>query len=188
LQELAAELQRALEPVAQAIDHASKLIHPALRQRRSRIGQPDEPEETTDSLRPVVADAVREARETAAWTQAALAEAMGRLGFGWQRVTVAEVESLRRYVSIEELIGLAILFGRPAVSFMIPRSNLRLQLTDDLLLTDHDVDELLTGAEGVNDGGLHWHLPRQLASQDVDDVESDWRPARDYWHFKEAEE
>jgi transcriptional regulator with XRE-family HTH domain len=44
-------------------------------------------------------------------SQADLAEAMRRLGHRWNRATVAAIEGGSRAVSVEELLGLALVFG-----------------------------------------------------------------------------
>jgi transcriptional regulator with XRE-family HTH domain len=52
-------------------------------------------------------------------TQEGLAEAMRDLGFvAWKRITVAEIESFKRRLSLEELFGVAIVFGTDVVSML----------------------------------------------------------------------
>ena len=170
------EVEQALAPLARAVELGARLQHSVpLRESRRRVPEPAQ--ESTEA-RAVVASRLREARATAAWTQATLADAMGRLGFPWARITVAEIEGLRRAVSIEELLGLAILFGKPLVSFIIPAAAERIRV-GELELRQEEVDELVVGPEGVGSGETSWELPRRLAG--VLDELGDWRPAPDYW-------
>ena len=45
---------------------------------------------------------------------------MAELGFGWRRVTVAEVEAGDRRVSLEEVVALGLRFEEPALQFLLP--------------------------------------------------------------------
>jgi transcriptional regulator with XRE-family HTH domain len=58
-----------------------------------------------------VATNVRSRRAQAGRSQAELADAMRHLGHRWNRATVAAVEGNTRSVSVDELLGLALVFG-----------------------------------------------------------------------------
>lgn len=129
-------------------EEASGLVRAAaLHGRQQRA-----PERQTIPLVKVTGNRLREHRETAGWTQARLAEAMGQMGFGWSRVTVAEVEAGggRRRLAFEELVALAALFGQPAVAFLLPADN------ENVALPSHErggvapevMRELLVGSDG----------------------------------------
>ena len=63
---------------------------------------------------------------------------MFELGFGWSRVTVAEVEGEQhRRVSLAEWLGLALVFGVPATTFLTPENG-TVSLTERLDGVDAD--------------------------------------------------
>lgn len=65
-------------------------------------------------VREVVAGQVRSWRkEQLGWSGDHLARSMTRLGFKWDRTTVAKVESLRREVTVEELVALSVAMRVP---------------------------------------------------------------------------
>jgi transcriptional regulator with XRE-family HTH domain len=49
-----------------------------------------------------------------------VAEAMREMGFPWRRLTVTEVESGKRHVSLDELTALAVIFDQSVISFLVP--------------------------------------------------------------------
>src|SRR5205823_5212620 len=130
----------------------------------------------------------KEARQTAGWTQEALAEAMSRLGHGWGRVSVAESESGVRRLSLEELLTLASLYGVPMVEFLLPPEDTALTVSDELDDQPHDrVRELVLGSGGrVGVGGTQWKAAAALvgAPRGTRDV----RPAVDYWAARTKEQ
>jgi transcriptional regulator with XRE-family HTH domain len=64
-------------------------------------------------LEHVIARNVAERRTDRGWTQADLAREMHTWGFTWATNRVAQVETLRRPVSLLEVIGLAMVFDLP---------------------------------------------------------------------------
>jgi transcriptional regulator with XRE-family HTH domain len=135
----------------------------------------------------VVARSVKWVRESARITQQQLADDMGRLGFvNWKRITVAEVESGKRRLSVEEMIGIAVLFDVPVAYLMAGfRGDEVVALNERLLLTPSQAQELITG-EPVESGWL-WGLRlkataagRAIATQFGIPGEDDWRPCSEY--------
>jgi transcriptional regulator with XRE-family HTH domain len=134
------------------------------------------------SLGGVLARALKTLRERAHITQEALAIQMRRVGFtNWKRITVAEVESAKRKLSLEELVGLAILFDVP-VGFLLSAfdSDEVVQLNESLTVTTAQAQELITGRPI----DTAWHGIRLVATAtgrvigtDFGEVEEDWRPA-----------
>jgi len=60
---------------------------------------------------------------------------MAAFGFGWEQVTVAEVEGKRqRRVSLEEWLGLAAIFGGTATELLLPPDG------EDVVLTPSDIE------------------------------------------------
>lgn len=163
-QEVATEVQLELE---QAVIGAA--------QAGEDQGDP-EPERRPIDLGAVVAYNVRALRGEADWSQAALAEAMTRVGFDWKRITVAEVESARRKVQLDEMLAIAALYGVPLVELLLPDDQQPVAWVDGHALPAHTVVELVIGYGGeVGDGGPGW-LPAVLASGG-----QTGRPADDYW-------
>lgn len=121
-------------------------------------------------------------RRGAGISQAELATAMDRAGFPWKRITVAEVEGGKRRTSIEELLGLAAVFGVPVVRLLVPHHSDCMTLTDGQpgqrrVLDAGEVEELLVGQAGkVGRGGAAWQAARRAAGL-FDEDEDDWRPA-----------
>ena len=79
----------------------------------------------------VIATNLRTLRLEKGLTQAQLAEEMQARGFDWKRITVAEIEAgadrdpdeerkAARKVSLEELLVLAVYFGKPMVELLLP--------------------------------------------------------------------
>lgn len=67
----------------------------------------------SEELKDLIRWRVKAWREESGRTQSELAGDMERLGFvTWKRITVAEVESGKRRLSFEELLGLTMLFGQ----------------------------------------------------------------------------
>jgi transcriptional regulator with XRE-family HTH domain len=96
-------------------------------------------------LAEVVADRVRSHRERLQWTQDELAAQMSLIGFNWNRVTVAEAEGKGRgrRVTVEELLGLAALFGVGVVHLLALDSS-NTQITENLTLLPAQLQALVT--------------------------------------------
>jgi transcriptional regulator with XRE-family HTH domain len=102
---------------------------------------------------------VRRLRTEQGLTQEDVAEGMVERGFGWTRVTVAEIEGGKRRITIDEWLGLALVFAVPAISLLIPEDRVRVT-TDFAALTGDDMRLLLhEGSLGASDE------VRQLESQ-----------------------
>jgi transcriptional regulator with XRE-family HTH domain len=131
--------------------------------------------ECTTSFESIIADRLKETRIEAGWTQVRLAEAMAPYST-WTRFTVAEIETGRRSVSLEELVVLASLFAEPVVRFLVPkdrRTYLDLPTTD---VAPSVLVELLIGQGGViGTGGRTWAAAARVANQGGP------RPAPDLW-------
>ena len=69
-------------------------------------------------LEHVIARNVAERRTDRGWTQADLAREMHTWGFTWATNRVAQVETLRRPVSLLEVVGLAMVFDLPVVELL----------------------------------------------------------------------
>jgi len=131
----------------------------------------------------VIASHVRALRRDRELTQAQLARGMRRLGFDWKRVTVAEVEAGAdkpeggRKVALEELQALAIFFGVPMASFLIPeeRDMMTMRVGEVGVARALDaglVKELLLGeGASIGGGGPGWKAARRVAGVG----EWDWR-------------
>lgn len=134
----------------------------------------------SSGLAGIVADNLKRLREEANWAQSEVADAMTRLGFeSWVRLTVTDVERANRRLSLEELLGLAVLFGVPMLQLLIPADNTRLEWhTGDL--ASSAVLELLIGQGGVlGSGGVTWQGAARAAG--APRGKGDWRPAADLW-------
>lgn len=135
----------------------------------------DEPDGEPVDLAAVVAANMRALRIEAGWTQAAVAEAMTRVGFDWKRITVAEVEAGGRRLQLEELFAVAGLYGMPVVELLVPHRSHPVAWFDRTLPAAV-VAELVLGRDdkpGV--GGPDW-LPGVLMSR-----QHSGRPAHDFW-------
>jgi transcriptional regulator with XRE-family HTH domain len=69
-------------------------------------------------LEHVIARNVAELRTERGWTQAELAEEMRAWGFTWATNRVTQLETLRRPVSLLEVIGLGMVFAVPATRLL----------------------------------------------------------------------
>lgn len=199
-------------PVHEVVDDVDRAVEEAFYAARA-LGEQKQlgvhVKHRTVEFADVIADRLRRRRLEAGWTQADLADAMTRLGFSWKRITVAEVEAGARApedtgpsregrrVSLEELLGLAILYGEPLLKLLLPgpaeflvlpKRTLHNQealaaisgnapsrtLRPDLVVT------LMLGENGaIGDGGDNWGAARRAAL--LEDGEDDWRPAKDLW-------
>ena len=136
------------------------------------------------SFSEIVAERVRQARTDAGWTQEQLADAMSQAGHDWKRVTVAEVETQGRRVSLEELLTLAVLFGVPMLHFLLVGESDAVQLPESSrcyrTIGDLSANELILGKGGrMGSGGADWEEARRIAAGPTDD--DSWRPARAMW-------
>lgn len=131
----------------------------------------------------IFGDRVRDLRMKAGWSQTRLGEAMNRIGWGWGRMAVTELEGGKRRVSLEEALGLAALFGVPALELLIPIEGAHdLELPADRSIGAETVTQLMLGEGGrVGIGGVDW-APAQRAAGMYGETE-DWRPAVDLWEY-----
>jgi transcriptional regulator with XRE-family HTH domain len=104
---------------------------------------------------------VSDMRRTKGWTQEQLALEMRALGFDWKRLTVTEIERGTRRVSVEELIGLAVLWEMPVVALVQPADGVGLEL-NDVELPDRDITVLFSGSGGVRQVARSARLVRGL--------------------------
>lgn len=133
-----------------------------------------------------IARNLREIRLQTGWTQASLATAMERLGFGWKRATVAEVEGGSRRVSLEELLALAVLYAVPMVELLLPIESEPIRWTAGSQLSSTQIRDLLYGVDDGPDGeqrliagGPGWTVAADVAGSGTG--QGDWRPASDLW-------
>jgi transcriptional regulator with XRE-family HTH domain len=168
----------------------SDLLRAAIAERTRRMSEAMIEDGT---LRPVtfgevVARSVKLLRERATITQQQLAVYMERLGFvSWKRITVAEVESGKRKLSIEEMVGLAALFDAPVASVLCAfESREALALNERWVVTSGQAQELVTG-ESLERSWLGVRLydtntGNAIGSEDAGFfLEEDWRPAEAVW-------
>lgn len=134
----------------------------------------DEPAGEPVELGMVVAANVRALRREAGWTQASVAGAMADVGFAWRRITVAEVESGGRRLQLEEMFGLAGLYGVPVTTLLLPGPEPVAWF--DRTLPAAQVVELVLGRAGMGGGGGPDWLPGLLVSG-----RQSGRPAHDLW-------
>ena len=128
----------------------------------------------TASFDKIISTRLKETRAESGWTQAQLADAMSPYA-SWGRFTIAEIESGRRSVSLEELVLLASLYGEPVLSFMIPTDRTRLEL-EHTNVAPGVLAELFVGRGGaIGVGGRSWAAAARVATA------PDARPAPDLW-------
>jgi transcriptional regulator with XRE-family HTH domain len=134
---------------------------------------------TNDTFDGIIADRLKATRIEAGWTQVRLAEAMAPYST-WTRFTVAEIETGRRTVSLEELVVLASLFAEPVVRFLIPKDRVYLDLPTTDVAAGH-LAELLVGRGGtIGKGGRSWAAAARVANRPGP------RPAPDLWAARAA--
>lgn len=193
------ELAGVLEAVAagnadyKALDRALQDVKGATLEERSRRWRAQLEESggpTILSFGDVAARNLKRLRTEAGRTQAELAEDMNRIGFRqWSRVTVAEAESTKRKLSLEELLGLAALFDRPVVGLLTEPLAADEELAlNDLRTVDAEVAQfLLVGNHYLDALTLPSIVMATHASAVVADLEgvtytaADWRPAWALW-------
>ena len=128
----------------------------------------------TASFNQIVGSRLAAVRNEAGWSQARLAESMEPYA-RWTRFTVAEIETGRRSVALEELVLIAALFAEPAVNFLFPDDDTELEL-DTTNVAAYVLAELLIGKGGkIGNGGTGWTAAARVAS------EPGQRPAPDLW-------
>jgi DNA-binding XRE family transcriptional regulator len=146
--------------------------------RAAMASAPSQPSTWTspaeEDFETIIATRLAETRNECGWTQEQLAEAMSPYA-KWTRFTVAEIETGRRSVGLEELVILAGLYAEPVVSFMIPTDNTPLSL-DHASVPPAALRELLVGKGGnVGTGGRNWTVAARVANR------AGARPAPDLW-------
>jgi transcriptional regulator with XRE-family HTH domain len=166
------DLHQALDGAVRAAAHVAERDHgsPWKRPGSATIGQ-------------ILGENLKALRTESGWSQDRLANAMAALGFKWKRVTCAEVEGTSRRLGLDELMGLAALFGVPAVQLMVPSEGTALDWVNRDLVAD-EVKDLLVGHGGVlGEGGSNWSAALTalgpLAGKDE-------RPAADLWRVRDS--
>lgn len=139
---------------------------------------------TAVPLEDITRDRVRRLREEAGMSQSALARAMEGLGFPWHRQTVFQVETdldhpkvkQDRRLTLGEILGVAALFGVPAIDLLLPEPIDTVDLNGSEQLPGRVAHELIVGRGGkVGTGGPRWGAAASLAPADVE------RPAHELW-------
>jgi transcriptional regulator with XRE-family HTH domain len=132
----------------------------------------------SDSFGRIIGENIKALRNEAGWSQERLARAMETAGYIWKRITCAEVEASTRRVSLEELVGLAALFGVPLIELLLPREHVGVDLPERDL-SRRDTLELLLGREGkLGEGGVDWGAPLEALPAVAE------RPAPDLWQSR----
>jgi hypothetical protein len=85
-------------------------------ERNVTKSDPEQPE--SRHIQDALAQHIREHRNDRLWRQEDLAMKMMLLGFPWNRMTVAEIETRRRRVSLEEWLALAVIFEVAAIELI----------------------------------------------------------------------
>lgn len=137
-------------------EYLDDIVRRALAERLRRQRSRDTANEVGVTFQHIISQSVKVLRERARATQKGLAERMDELGFGWKRNTVAEVESGKRALSLEEMLGIAILFDVP-LAFLLSSLEIDevLQVNESLRLTAAQAQELIGGEEfGVTWRGI----------------------------------
>jgi transcriptional regulator with XRE-family HTH domain len=131
----------------------------------------------------ILGENLKALRNESGWSQDRLAAAMVALGFKWKRVTCAEVEGRSRRLGLDELMGLAALFGVPAVQLMLPSEGTTLDWIDRDLSPD-EVKDLFVGHGGVvGEGGANWSAALIAVGPLAGENE---RPAADLWRVRDT--
>lgn len=90
---------------------------------------------------------VKELRGRRGWTAAELGSRLSKLGVPWDRSIVANFENgRRRAVSVQELIGLALVFDVAPVNLLVPLNDGPVQLTPTRAEPAIDVREWFRGS------------------------------------------
>ncbi len=125
----------------------------------------------------IIAENIRNLRLEAGWTQQQLADAMTAIGFTWARETAVEVERTGRKVQLEEVVGIAALFGIPIMELLLPDNQTAIVVGN--ASTDRgQLSELMLGRGGkIGNGGADWLAPLYI----VGGGKTIERPAVDLW-------
>lgn len=140
-----------------------------------------------------IAENVRRLREQAGWTQAQLAQAMRKAGFGWTRVTVTEAEGGSRRIVPEELLTLAGLFAEPMANLLLPFGPDAIEMP--ALPKDGEEPGYISRTRAVDRDDLvaamlghTWRVgelspasaePARVVGVNAPGSRADWRPAKD---------
>jgi transcriptional regulator with XRE-family HTH domain len=131
----------------------------------------------------ILGENLKALRIESGWSQDRLATAMAALGFKWKRVTCAEVEGTSRRLGLDELMGLAALFGVPAVQLMLPSEGTTLDWTNRDLSSE-EVKDLFVGHKGrLGEGGANWSAALTAVGSLSGEDE---RPAADLWRVRDG--
>jgi transcriptional regulator with XRE-family HTH domain len=128
----------------------------------------------------VFAAAVRNAREQRGWTQGELGARLTDLGLPFDRTMVAKVESYRRGVSLEDVLGFAVALGVPPASLLVPRS-----AADTVAVTPSTAVRSITLRGWVRGLG---RLPREVTWDASDADDAFYRTALVPYYVTEADQ
>jgi DNA-binding Xre family transcriptional regulator len=102
-------------------------------------------------------------------TQEGLADAMKTYGIGWERITVAKLESGRRsFVKLDELLALCVVLDISLVDLLVPADLDESQLyrvTPEITARAHDVRDWLRGEAWLVTYGHHASARSQASAQ-----------------------
>ena len=131
----------------------------------------------------IIGENVKVLRNEAGWSQERLAGAMESAGYPWKRITCAEVEASTRRVSMEETVGLAVLFGVPVIELLLPNEPNVVDLPGGDL-SRREALELILGRGGkMGEGGVDWGAPMEALPTTDRTIE---RPAVDLWRDRKG--
>jgi transcriptional regulator with XRE-family HTH domain len=132
------------------------------------------------SFTEIVAENLRNLRLEAGWTQQQLADSMAAIGLTWVRETVVEVERTGRKMQLEEVVGVAGLFGVPVLELLLPDEATVLALPE-ASIGRAQLTELMLGQGGeLGEGGRDWVAAVYVlgAGKTIE------RPAVDLWRHR----
>jgi transcriptional regulator with XRE-family HTH domain len=123
----------------------------------------------------IIANRLHESRQRVGWTQAQVAQGMQQLGYKWTRDTVAGIENDVRKVSLEELLGFAVLFNVPMVQFIKPPLHHKYIFPNNQVISGDLLWDLVSGEETreARTTGVLWLTAETIAGFGSDR----WRPA-----------
>lgn len=147
----------------------------------------DDPYSLATGMGGVTSNRMRELRVETGLTQKALAEAMWAAGYEWNRGTVADTEAKRRELDLDELVGLAALFGVPVVELMLPAPGEHLEVSGGerpgVSMSSRQGRELVLGRGAVpGKGGPLWSAAATAVPPGIE------RPAKTLWQKRRAAE
>ncbi|MFI9610356.1 helix-turn-helix domain-containing protein [Streptomyces sp. NPDC052023] len=118
----------------------------------------------------VMGKQVRRIRELRGWSQQELARRMHDKGYSWRQTTVAKTEAADRPIRVNEVQGLAIVFG------VTVNDLLAVPIDDyEMLGAASRLTELRTLAEAANQRVLELRRTRERVDQEVEAAEEECR-------------